>query len=75
MTLSQIIEENLLKIVSMKMEANENEFVFMSKDGAIKYGHKNEFGQSIIYGFGGNKTTKEAVISDLRFLVESEPEY
>jgi hypothetical protein len=70
---SEVIEKNLEKIVSMKLEANENQFVFLSKDGEIKYGNKNQWGQDMIHAFGGKSTTR-AVISDIKFLIESEPE-
>jgi hypothetical protein len=72
--LSQIIEENMETIVCMKMQATENQFVFMSKDGGIKYGNKNQWGQDMIHAFGGGKSTRREAISDLRFIVESEPE-
>jgi hypothetical protein len=72
-TYSEVVEKNLETIVSMKMGANENEFVFMSKDGEIKYGNKNQWGQDMIHAFGG-KSTRTKAISDLKFLIESEPE-
>jgi hypothetical protein len=72
-TYSEVVEKNLETIVSMKMGANENQFVFMSKDGEIKYGNKNQWGQDMIHAFGGKSTRTEA-ISDLKFLIESEPE-
>jgi hypothetical protein len=73
MTLSQVIENNLEEIVSMKMKANEKQFVYMAKDGELKCGHIDQYGQNIRYGFGGKSTRTEA-ISDLKFIVESEPE-
>jgi hypothetical protein len=72
--LSQIIEENMETIVSMKLEANENQFVYMAKDGAIKYGHIDQYGQNILHAFGGRERSRREAISDLRFIVESEPE-
>jgi hypothetical protein len=73
-TYSEVVEKNLETIVSMKMGANENQFVFMSKDGGIKYGNKNQWGQDMIHAFGGGKRSRKEAISDLRFIVESEPE-
>jgi len=74
-TLSQIIEENLETIVSMKMGANENEFVYLSKDGELKYGHKDQLGQNIIHGFGGRENSRSEAISDIEFIIGSQPEY
>jgi len=74
MTYSQIIDFNLETIICMKLCANENEFVYLSKDGELKYGNKNEYGQNILHAFGGGERSRKEVISSLRFMVESEPE-
>jgi hypothetical protein len=73
--LSQIIEENMETIICMKMQASENEFVFMSKDGELKYGDKNQCGQNILHAFGGGEKSRTEVISVLEFMIGSEPEY
>jgi len=74
MTTSQIIEENLEEIVSMKMGATENQFVYLSLDGTFMYGHKDQFGQNSLFSFGGGESSRREAISDLEFLIESEPE-
>jgi hypothetical protein len=76
MTYLEVIANNLEEIVSMKMQASANEFVFLSKDGEIKYGDKNQYyGQNILHAFGGGERSRSEAISDLEFMIQSEPEY
>ena len=69
MTLQEFVNKNRKKIINMKVRCTENQFVYLDREGDLRYGRTDLYGHNDQASFGGECANESLASQDLDYIM------